>query len=46
MFFESLIEEKKNMSTWSTTKEAEEEHSIVMSYAYHLHMAGGRYQEK
>ena len=48
-FFESLVEEKRNRKANYNTnieEEAEEGHSIVMSYAYHLHMAGGRYHEK
>jgi len=45
LFFESLIEEKKNiLSTWSPTIEAEEEHSIVMSIC--LSSSYGRRKEK
>jgi tetratricopeptide (TPR) repeat protein len=48
-FFESLMEEKRNIQANGNTnieEEGEESHSIAMSYAYHLHMAGGRYHEK
>jgi tetratricopeptide (TPR) repeat protein len=48
LFFESLIEEKKNtQNTESTdTEETEERFSTDMSYAHHLHMAGGRHHEE
>lgn len=49
-FFESLMEEEKrnrqaNDNTNIEEEAAEEGRSIVMSYSYHLHMAGGRYHE-
>jgi hypothetical protein len=46
-FFESLVEEKQiNENTLIEDGEAEEKYSIAMSYAYHLHNAGGGYHEK
>jgi tetratricopeptide (TPR) repeat protein len=45
-FFESLMEEERNRQANDNTNIGEENRSIVMSYAYHLHMAGGTYHEK
>ena len=46
-FFESLVEEKyTNENTIIKDGEAGEKYPIVMSYAYHLHNAGGKYHEK
>ena len=56
-FFESLVKQNEAVQqqelneqniekTSIEVKEAEENYTIAISYAYHLHMAGGKYSER